>query len=127
MRVVGYRPTNAFLRRQVDVRWREWVTRCAVGAVVLGVTLGALVVPRQENVRLRYEIARLTRAVASLDRAQRRLFLEREALASPAALAAQLETLGLSPLTRDRIAYLGDDGRLHRAARAPAPRAAEPR
>lgn len=122
MRVVGYRPNNDFLRRPVDVRWRAWVTRCCIAAVVLAVTLGALVVPRQENVRLRYEIARLTHEVASLDRAQRRLSLEREALASPAALAAQLEELGLAPLGRDRVAYLGDDGKLHRAAGPPAAR-----
>jgi hypothetical protein len=79
VRVVGYRPTNSWLQRQVDRRWRAWLTRCLAGAVVVGVTLAAVVGPRQENVRLRYEIATLSQEVARLggappaDRARRSL------------------------------------------------------
>jgi hypothetical protein len=112
VRVVGYRPTNSWLQRQVDRRWRAWLTRCLAGAVVVGVTLAAVIGPRQENVRLRYEIATLAQEVARLEREHRRLQIERETLTAPAALQAELPELGLEPVAPDRLAFLTADGRL---------------
>jgi cell division protein FtsL len=112
VRVVGYRPSNNWLQRQVDRRWRAWLTRCLGGAVVVGVTLAAVIGPRQENVRLRYEIATLAQDVARLEREHRRLQIERETLTAPAALQASLDELGLQPVAADRLAFLTADGRL---------------
>lgn len=123
MRVVGYRPTNSWLQRQVDRRWRAWLTRCLAGAVVVGVTLAAVIGPRQENVRLRYEIATLAQEVARLEREHRRLQIERETLTAPAALQAELAELGLEPVAADRLAFLTADGRLVRPP-TPTPAAA---
>lgn len=125
MRVLGYRPANSWLQRQLDVRWRAWLARCCAGAAAVSVALGALVGPRQENVRLRYQIAQLSASTAQLGRTHRRLLLEREALTSPAALARELGELGLAPVPRERVAYLAADGRLIPApTRPPRPEAA---
>jgi hypothetical protein len=126
VRVAGYRPTNAFLNRPLDSGWRQWFTRCTIGAAVVSVTLGALVGPRQEEVRLRYVIASVRQDVAALEREARLLLLEREALASPVALAHQLEALELAEVPRERVAYLTKDGRLLPAP-VPTPPAAERR
>ncbi|MEW6338167.1 MAG: hypothetical protein ACOY3Y_07510 [Acidobacteriota bacterium] len=126
MRVAGYRPANAFLNRPLDSRWRQWFTRCAIGALVVSVTLGALVGSRQEEVRLRYEIAHLRQDVAALEREARLLQLERETLASPVALSRQLDALDLAEVPRERVAYLTGDGRLMPAP-VPTPPTAEQR
>lgn len=119
MRVLGYRPTNSWLQRQLDVRWRSWLTRCCAGAAVVGVALGALIGPRQQNVRLRYQIAQLGSNVAELERSHRRLLLEREALTSPTALSRDLPDLGLALVPRERVAYLTANGGLIAAPTRP--------
>lgn len=125
MKVLSYRPSNSWLQRQLDERWRAWLTRCCAGAAVVGVALGALVGPRQQNVRLRYEIAQQGASVAELERSRRRLLLEREALTSPGSLARELPELGLVPVTRERVAYLTADGRIVAAPTRP-PRPVRP-
>ncbi|MGE5236486.1 MAG: hypothetical protein ACM3O7_09070 [Acidobacteriota bacterium] len=112
MRVVGYRPRNLFLHRPLDRSWHTWLSRCGIGAAAVSVTLGALVGPRQETVRLRYEIAAVQQAVDALERERRQLLLERETLTSPTALVRELGDLGLATIPRDRVAYLTPDGRL---------------
>jgi hypothetical protein len=61
---------------------------------------------------MRYEIAQLTRTVEQLEGEQRRLLLEREGLTSPPVLAADLATLGLAPVSPERVMYLTQDGTL---------------
>jgi hypothetical protein len=112
VRVAGYRPRNSFLHRPLDRSWHTWLSRCGIGAVVVSVTLGALVGPRQETVRLRYEIAGVQQQVDSLERERRQLLLERETLTSPTTLAGELGDLNLEAIPRNRVAYLMPDGRL---------------
>ncbi len=91
MKVGGYRPSNTWLRRQLDTSWHRWVVVCFAGAAVVSVVMAAFIAPRQSTVRMQYEIAQLTRAVDQLEGERRGLLLEREALTSPALLAAQLD------------------------------------
>lgn len=133
MRVLAsYRPTNPYLRRPVDARWRQWLTRYLLGATAVGITLAAVVGPRQENVRLRYEMAVLQQEVARLERQHSQLLLEREALTSPEVLKNELPDLSLELVGPDRIAYLTPDHRLvpvptrPPAAVRPRQKAAEP-
>jgi hypothetical protein len=112
MKIGGYRPANNWLRRQLDTRWRRWVSWCFGGAVAVSVLMAAFVAPRQATLRMRYEIAQLSRAVDHLEGEQRRLLLERELLTSPPVLAANLAALGLAPVTSERIMYLAPDGSL---------------
>ena len=83
MKIGGYRPSNSWLRRQLDTRWRRWVSWCFAGAVAVSVVMAASVAPRQATLRMRYEIAQLTRIVDQLEGEQRRLLLDREVLTSP--------------------------------------------
>jgi hypothetical protein len=112
MKIGGYRPANNWLRRQLDTRWRRWVSWCFGGAVAVSVLMAAFVAPRQATLRMRYEIAQLSRAVDHLEGEQRRLLFERELLTSPPVLAANLAALGLAPITSERIMYLAPDGSL---------------
>jgi len=112
MKIGGYRPANNWLRRQLDTRWRRWVSWCFGGAVAVSVLMAAFVAPRQATLRMRYEIAQLSRAVDQLEGEQRRLLLERELLTSPPVLAANLAALGLAPVTSHRIMSLAPDGSL---------------
>lgn len=129
----GYVPTNEWLVRELDKRWRAWLTRCLIGAVAIGLSLAALVGPRQTLMRSRYEIAQLTREIERLGREQRRLVLEREALSSPSVLAGQVQELGLECVPRERTIHLTVQGHLQlaaasgRAPRAGGAHAAEPR
>lgn len=123
MRVTGYRPRNSWLHRQLDQRWHRWVSWCLAGAAVVSVVMAGFVAPRQTTLRMRYEIARLTAEVEKLECAQRQLLLQREALTSPAALAGELQALGLAPLTRDRVAHLTAAGELAVIAVKPTPAA----
>ena len=121
MTVLGYRPRNAWLHRQLDTRWRRWLTWCVTGAVVVSVAIGAFIAPRQASVRMRYEIAALQRQVDALEREQQRLLLAREALASPNALARQLPDLGLAPVPTERVLYLDQSGGLNSVTRRATP------
>jgi hypothetical protein len=121
MKIGGYRPANHWLRRQLDTRWRRWVSWCFGGAVAVSVVMAAFVAPRQATLRMRYEIAQLSRTVDHLEGEQRRLSLEREVLTSPPVLAAGLTTLGLAPVPLERIMYLTRDGSLVIPKATPAP------
>jgi hypothetical protein len=121
MKIGGYRPSNSWLHRQLDTRWRRWVSWCFAGAVAVSVVMAAFVAPRQTTLRMRYEIAQLTRIVDQLEGEQRRLLLDREVLTSPPVLAASLDTLGLVPVTRERVMHLTSDGRLLRPKATPPP------
>jgi len=121
VRIWGYRASNTWLHRQLDESWHRWSLRMAVVAVLAGITLAALVGPRQTAIRLRYEIALVTADVTRLSQDHRRLQLEREVLVSPSTLAGELRELGLVPLTSDRVQFLTADGRLVAAPPAPAP------
>ena len=112
MKVVGYRPSNAWLRRELDTRWQRWLVLCVVGSLVVGAVLAAFVAPRQATLQARYQIAKLTLDVSRLEVDYRRLQLEREALTSPTTLVTQLSDLGLAPVSWERIVYLMPDGRL---------------
>ncbi len=112
MNVGGYRPSNTWLRRQLDTSWHRWVAICFAGAAAVSVVMAAFIAPRQATVRMQYEIAQLTRSVDHLEGERRRLLLEREALTSPAALAAQLDTLDLAPVGPDQVGHLTQAGEL---------------
>jgi len=112
VRIWGYRPSNTWLRRQMDGSWHRWLLRMALVAVLAGVAFAALVGPRQTAIRLRYRIAQVGTDVQRLTQDHRRLLLEREALVSPTALSRELADLGLEPLTPDRVVFLTADGRL---------------
>jgi cell division protein FtsL len=130
VKVVGYRPSNLWLRRELDTRWRRWLTRCVLGALVVSAVLAAFVAPRQATLQARYQIAKLSLEVSRLESEYRRLHLEREALSSPTALATQLTDLGLAPVSWERVVHLTPEGRLvlpkvtptPANARLPAPR-----
>jgi len=119
MKVGGYRPANSWLRRQLDTRWQRWLMLCFGGAVVMSVLMTAFIAPRQSTLRMRYEIAQLTRAVDQLERQQRHLLLDRESLTSPTVLAADLDRLGLVPLEPGRVAFLTQAGDLMAPAATP--------
>jgi hypothetical protein len=121
MKIGGYRPRNNWLRRQLDARWRRWVLWCFGGAALVSVVMAAFVEPRQATLRMRYEIAQLSRTVDHLEGEQRRLLIEREALTSPPVLAANLTALGLAPVAPERVMYLGRDGSLLVPEATPAP------
>ena len=127
MKVGGYRPRNNWLRRQLDTRWRRWLILCFAGAGIVSVLMAAFIAPRQATLRMRYEIAQLSRAVDRLEGEQRRLVLEREVLTSPAVLAAELDALGLAPLELGRVAHLTSTGELVLPAPKPTPTPARPR
>jgi hypothetical protein len=118
LRVTGYRPRNEFLLRELDSRWRRWVSLAVLSAAAAALVLGAAAGPRQTAIRLRYDISRLQREVELLEQQRRRLELDREALTSPTRLTLELATLGLEQVGTDRVAFLTADGRL---VRPPAP------
>ena len=112
MNVGGYRPRNSWLRRQLDASWHRWVAFCFAGAAAVSIVMAAFIAPRQATLRMQYEIAQLSHAVDHLEGEQRRLRLEREALTSPAVLAAQLDALGLVQVGPDRVGRLTPTGDL---------------
>ena len=112
MNVGGYRPRNSWLRRQLDTSWHRWVVLCFAGAAAVSIVMAAFIAPRQATLRMQYEIAQLSHAVDHLEGEQRRLRLEREALTSPAVLAAQLDALGLVQVGPDRVGRLTPTGDL---------------
>ena len=121
MKVGGYRPANSWLRRQLDTRWQRWLVLCFAGAVAVSVVMTAFIAPRQSTLRMRYELAQLTRAVDQLEREQRHLLLEKESLTSPPVLAASLGELGLVPLEPGNVAFLTSGGDLVSPAAKPTP------
>ncbi len=119
MRVSGYRPRNAWLRRQLDGSWRRWLTWCVLAAAGASVALACFVGPRQNALRLRYRIARVKDEVERESQHQRRLLLERERLTSPYTLTAELGELGLAEVPTDHRVYLTAAGTLVTAAANP--------
>jgi hypothetical protein len=122
MKVGGYRPANSWLRRQLDTRWQRWLIVCFAGSVVVSVVMTAFIAPRQATLRMRYEIAQLTRVIDQLERQQRHLVLEKETLSSPAILAADLGKLGLVPLEPGQVEFLTQAGELVHTPATPTPR-----
>ncbi len=112
MRISGYRPSNPWIERELDVRWRRWLTVCLAGAAAVVIVLAGIVGPRQTTLRLRYDIARLNQEVDALEHEQRRLQLDRERLTSPELLTREAASLDLAPVPRDRVYYLGAGGEL---------------
>ncbi len=112
MRIAGYRPRNLYLQRQLDRRWRHWLSWCAAGAAATAVLLGGFVGPRQATVRLRYEIAQVKAEVDALERERRSLLLELEAETSPHTLAARAADLGLARVPPNRLLFLTTTGEL---------------
>ncbi len=112
MNVGGYRPSNSWLRRQLDTSWHRWVALCFAGAAAVSVVMAAFIAPRQATLRMQYEIAQLSHSVDHLEGEQRRLLLEREALTSPALLATQLDSLGLVQVGPDQVGRLTPAGDL---------------
>ncbi|HQT93196.1 MAG TPA: hypothetical protein PK435_01060 [Thermoanaerobaculaceae bacterium] len=121
MNVGGYRPSNSWLRRQLDTSWHRWVALCFAGAAAVSVVMAAFIAPRQATLRMEYEIAQLSHSVDHLEGEQRRLLLEREALTSPALLATQLDTLGLVQVGPDQVGRLTPAGDLVLPKPTPAP------
>lgn len=121
MKVGGYRPANSWLRRQLDTRWQRWLMFCFAGAVIVSVLMTAFIAPRQSTLRMRYEIAQLSHVADQLEREERHLLLERESLASPTVLAADLDALGLVPLEPSQVTFLTPAGDLVLPAAKPTP------
>ncbi len=121
MTIGGYRPRNTFLRRQLDTRWRRWVSWCVAGAAAVSIVMAAFVAPRQATLRMRYEIARLSETIDHLEGQQRRLELERETLTSPQTLAAELPSLGLERVPPARVVRMTATGRLMLPKPSPTP------
>ncbi len=112
MTIGGYRPSNNFLHRQLDTRWRRWVSWCFAGAAAVSVAMAAFVAPRQATMKMRYEIAQLTTTIDHLEGEQRRLQLECESLTSPEVLAGELPSLDLVRVTPDRVIHMTPTGDL---------------
>lgn len=110
MRIIGYRPANSWIERQLDERWTRFLTWCAGGGVVVAAVLGTFVAPHQAVVRMRYAIAQLTAEVERLERQERALLLERERLTAVPVLAQQAAALGLAPVPPERIEFLAPNG-----------------
>ncbi len=123
MTIGGYRPSNNFLHRQLDTRWRSWVSWCFGGAAGISVLMAAFVAPRQATMKMRYEIAQLTTSIDHLEGERRRLSLERETLTSPQVLAGELPSLGLVRVAPDRVVHMTSTGDLVLPKPTPATRA----
>jgi hypothetical protein len=119
LRITGYRPSNAFLERQLDARWTRWLTWCAAGGLLTAAALGSFIAPHQAVIRMRYEIAQLSTEVDRLDRERRALLLDRERLTSLPLLAEQAASLGLAAVPHERTVFLAADGTLAVAGVAP--------
>jgi len=124
VKVIGYRPRNHWVHRPLDWGWWPWLRRCCLAVLVLAAVLAAFVGPRQSTVRNRYAIARLSEEIERLGSERRTLLVERERLSSPAALAAELDRLGLARVSPQQVAYLEADGRLRRCPATPTARPA---
>ncbi len=124
MTIGGYRPSNTFLRRQLDTRWRRWVSWCLAGGAAVSVALAAFVAPRQATMKMRYEIARLATTVDRLEGERRQLQLERERLTSPQVLANELPSLDLVRVPPERVIRMDARGKLLFPVPTPTPRAA---
>lgn len=114
MTIISYRPENAWLRPKLDGRWwRHFLVSLGYGGVVALLLISAAV-PRQERVRLAYEISKLRQEIAVLEREVQKLELEKHRLSSPARLAEVLPDLGLRLPQPDQVLYLTPAGELLR-------------
>lgn len=116
MRITGYRPANTWLERQLDNRWKRWLSWCCTGGLLVAGALASCIAPHQAVVRMRYETAQVSSEVERLEREQRQLLLERERLTSLPSLAAHARDMGLEPVPLERVAYLTPEGSLAFAA-----------
>jgi len=124
MTILSFRPPNAWLRPKLDGSWRRWLVAALLYGGALAALLVATAAPRQERVRLAYEIARLREEVAELERKAQELELAKHRLVAPHVLARSLEELSLAPPTPSQLWYLTPQGELRgtpTAPRRPAP------
>lgn len=112
MTIISFRPQNAWLRPKLDQGWWRWfLTSLGYGGLVAIVLISAAL-PRQERVRLAYEIAKLRKETASLERQIQELELAKHRLLAPSRLAESLPQLGLSLPQPDQVLYLTPQGAL---------------
>lgn len=112
MTIISYRPQNAWLRPKLDQGWWRWfLTSLAYGGLVAVVLISAAL-PRQERVRLAYEIAQLRKETTRLERQVQELELAKHRLLAPSRLAQSLPQLGLSLPQPDQVLYLTPQGEL---------------
>lgn len=112
MTIISYRPQNAWLRPKLDGGWWRWfLTSLGYGGLVSLVLISAAL-PRQERVRLAYEIAALRKETASLERQIQELELAKHRLLAPSRLAQSLPQLGLSVPRPEQVLYLTPQGEL---------------
>jgi len=112
MTIVSFRPNNTWLRPKLDGSWRRWLVAALLYGGALAAVLVATAAPRQERVRLAYEIARLREEVAELERKAQELELTKNTLLAPHLLARSLEDLGLATPAPSQVWYLTPQGTL---------------
>lgn len=112
MTIISYRPQNAWLRPELDQGWWRWfLTSLGYGGLVALVLISAAL-PRQERVRLAYEIATLRKETARLERQIQELELAKHRLLAPSRLAQSLPQLGLAVPQPGQVLYLTPQGEL---------------
>jgi hypothetical protein len=116
MRILAFRPANAWLRPKLDASWWRWFLSSLAWGGAAAALLVSAAAPRQERVRLAYEVAKLQEEVATLEREIQALELEKSKLMAPEALAQNLPQLALVPLQPERVLYLTPQGQLLKVA-----------
>ncbi len=112
MTIISYRPQNAWLRPQLDGGWWRWLLRSLAYGGLVALVLVSAALPRQERLRLAYEIAKLRKETASLERQIQELELAKNRLLAPSRLAKSLPELGLHLPQPDQVLYLTPQGEL---------------
>lgn len=112
MTIISYRPENAWLKPKLDGRWWRWFLASLAYGGLLACVLISAALPRQERVRLAYEIAKLREETAALEREVQQLELEKHRLLAPSRLAQALPELGLRLPRADQVLYLTPQGEL---------------
>lgn len=112
MTIISYRPENAWLKPKLDGRWWRWFLASLAYGGLVALLLISAALPRQERVRLAYEIARLREETAALEREVQQLELEKHRLLAPSRVAQALPDLGLRLPQPDQVLYLTPQGEL---------------